>query len=252
MRTNSQRTKFRVDEENPYWISFSDLMSALLVVFILAVVALIIDLTQKSNQLKETIQNAENARKNIVEDIESELREKYNIFVMVSENNSVIRIPDTTLTFRPDSDRLPQNKMLRKNIEIIGRAIINAINKPFDASSNTNKKFRYEYLDTVFIEGHTDSDPSKKYKSNWVLSTYRAISLWEFWEKRVKKPLVKKTFNEMENSEGSKLFSVSGYADTRRVNEKENSKKQKQENRRIDIRFTIKRPKYKDVESILK
>ncbi len=33
-----------VDEENPYWMSFSDIMSALLVIFILASVILILRL----------------------------------------------------------------------------------------------------------------------------------------------------------------------------------------------------------------
>ena len=36
-----------VDEENPYWMSFSDIMSALLVIFILAAVALMVQLMEK-------------------------------------------------------------------------------------------------------------------------------------------------------------------------------------------------------------
>ncbi|MDU3956382.1 MAG: chemotaxis protein MotB, partial [Pseudomonas aeruginosa] len=35
-----------VDEENPYWMSFSDIMSALLVIFILASVILILQLME--------------------------------------------------------------------------------------------------------------------------------------------------------------------------------------------------------------
>ena len=34
------------DEENPYWISFSDIMSGLLIVFILAALALILELME--------------------------------------------------------------------------------------------------------------------------------------------------------------------------------------------------------------
>jgi len=64
-----------VDEENPYWISFSDLMSALLVIFILAVVALIIELTQtqeKIDQDIEQLKNAERARRDILYEIREE------------------------------------------------------------------------------------------------------------------------------------------------------------------------------------
>ena len=43
------------DEENPYWVSFSDLMSGLLIIFILAAVALIIELTQKSEKWDEVL-----------------------------------------------------------------------------------------------------------------------------------------------------------------------------------------------------
>jgi len=42
-----------VDEENPYWMSFSDIMSALLVIFILASVILILQLMEIQKELKE-------------------------------------------------------------------------------------------------------------------------------------------------------------------------------------------------------
>ena len=43
-----------VDEENPYWMSFSDMMSALLVIFILASVILILQLMEIQQELKES------------------------------------------------------------------------------------------------------------------------------------------------------------------------------------------------------
>ena len=81
MRTLSRSKPRNVDEENPYWVSFSDLMSALLVVFILAVVALIIELTQMKNKFDqdiESLRNAEKARRDILHDIRDELA-KMNI-----------------------------------------------------------------------------------------------------------------------------------------------------------------------------
>jgi len=41
-----------VDEENPYWMSFSDIMSALLVIFILASVILILQLMEIQKELE--------------------------------------------------------------------------------------------------------------------------------------------------------------------------------------------------------
>ena len=181
MRSILRPRPVRVDAENPYWISFSDLMSALLVVFILAAVALIIELTETQKKIEqdlEQLRNAEQARKDIPHEIRNELA-KRNIIVVIADNDTVLRIPETTLTFASNSYEIPDDEELRKSIEIIGSILHRTINKPFNESENG--LMRFEYLDTVFIEGHTDSRPSKRIKGNWGLSSYRAISLWEFW-----------------------------------------------------------------------
>ena len=54
--------------------------------------------------------------------------------------------------------------------------------------------------------------------------------------------------NELQNFNGQLLFSVSGYADTRRVDLIEETEEQRARNRRIDIRFTVKKPKLEDYE----
>ena len=51
----SSRSGAPVDEENPYWISFSDIMAGLLVIFVLAAVALILELEQKRDEWDKTI-----------------------------------------------------------------------------------------------------------------------------------------------------------------------------------------------------
>ncbi|MFT5700277.1 MAG: flagellar motor protein MotB [Desulforhopalus sp.] len=248
MRSSLRTQSVRVDEENPYWISFSDLMSALLVVFILAAVALIIELTETQKKIENDIQqlqNAEQARKDIIYEIKNELA-KQNITVIVADNDTVLRIPETTLTFKSNSYEIPEDEQLRKALEQIGFILHNTINKPFDDSKNG--LMRFEYLDTVFLEGHTDSQASRRVKGNWGLSSYRAISLWEFWEERL---AVSPTFSEMENAFGQKLFSVSGYAASRRVQLTEETPEQRTVNRRIDIRFTVKRPTISQLEEIV-
>jgi len=247
MRYSFQRKSVRVDEENPYWISFSDLMSALLVIFILATVALIIELTDKSNRIDESItqlQNAEQARKDILNEVKDELK-KLNIKVYIAENDSVLRIPDTTLTFSSNSYDIPGGSEDQKTIKSIGTVIYQAINKPLNTSGDSSQRFKY--LDTIFIEGHTDSLQTKKFKfGNWELSTLRANSLWKFWGQQ---RYASKSLGEMKNAFGQTLFSVSGYAASRRLNLVEKTSKQRKQNRRIDIRFTIKRPKITELEN---
>ncbi|ABK50004.1 chemotaxis protein MotB-related protein [Shewanella sp. ANA-3] len=232
------RGSTKVDEENPYWMSFSDLMSGLLVIFILAAVALIIELTQKSEQIDasiEELKKAEEARRNILIDIKEELA-KQNIHVEIVENDTVLRIPESTLSFESGKDTLPENTTVKNEVRLIGIALHKAI--------TTNE--RWKYLDTVFVEGHTDSNGIwYRGKGNWGLSTDRAVSIWKLWQTEIN---VAPKLSVLTNYNGQLLFSVSGYADTRRVDLQETTEEQRARNRRIDIRFTVKKPKIEDYE----
>jgi len=248
MRFNNRNKPPRVDEENPYWISFSDLMSALLVVFILAAVALVIELTETQQKIEQDItelRNAEQARRDILHEIRDELA-KYDIEIMIADNDSVLRIPETTLAFNSNSVDIPPSPKARKSISVIGRVLHTAIYRPFNVDENSKRRF--DYLDTVFIEGHTDSLPTKRKRGNWGLSVDRAISLWKYWETELS---VTPAFGELTNAHGNKLFSVSGYAATRRANEIEQTKDDRRANRRIDIRFTVKRPSISQLQDIV-
>lgn len=108
----------------------------------------------------------------------------------------------------------------------------------------------HNFIDTVFIEGHTDSVPAPRYKmGNWELSADRAISIWNHWREN-------KEFGEgiasLRNIRGEFLFSVSGYAETRRVIEDDDTPDKQKQNRRIDLRFTMKLPELGDLKDIKK
>ncbi len=229
-----------VDEENPYWVSFSDLMSALLVIFILAAIALIIELTQKTqnvdagiNQLKK----AQQARKDILYEVKDELAKRH-IQVLLAENDTIIRVPEKTLSFESGKNNIPQDEVTQAAVRHIGLVLQAAI----------DKNQRFKYLDTVFVEGHTDSIPIYyNGKGNWGLSADRAISVWHVWQDELD---VTPKLGDMENAFGQKLFSVSGYAATRRVQIQETTKEQRAGNRRIDIRFTVKKPSISELERI--
>ena len=237
----SRRVPTNVDEENPYWISFSDLMSALLVIFILAVLALIIELTQRTQDIDagiEELKKAEQARQDILHEVKDQLA-KQNIKVVIADNETVIRIPEQTLSFKSGQDVIPDD--MTDSVKNIGIILHTAI----------IKNERFKYLDTVFIEGHTDSIPIKfgkyKVKGNWGLSADRAITVWNLWRGGID---VTPTLNELLNHSNENLFSVSGYAATRRVQLDEKTPEQRAKNRRIDIRFTVKMPSIEDLESI--
>jgi flagellar motor protein MotB len=113
-------------------------------------------------------------------------------------------------------------------------------------------------LDTVFIEGHTDSVPNNREMGNWGLSTYRAISLWKFWTETPGQLSELKRLHTIpiDPAQNPKpLISVSGYADTRSTHgliDGKGLREDRPEDRRIDIRFTLVSSEKKDLEELHK
>lgn len=254
MRLSGRRSGRRTETAGEsYWISFTDLMSALLFIFILAVVVLVLQLAEhqeslasQQDQLQEQQQrferqiidlgSAEQVRQDMLLEIRDEL-EAQGIDVLVTENNSVLSIPSENLGFEASSYELePSYESVAR---IIGTAISTAI----------RVDERLQFLDTVFVEGHTDNADFAGLEGtgNWGLSTFRAISLWRFWEKDLPADL---HLGTLVSSEGSPLFSVSGYGETRPVQVDQTSEEAKAKNRRIDIRFTVMGPTADDLAEI--
>lgn len=254
MRSNHSQKGPNIEDENPYWLSFSDIMAGLLVIFILAAIALMIELTQKTqafdDQIRE-LEKAERIREELIQEIAKELNQK-NIPVTISDNDTVLRIPEEVLTFKQGKFNIPEDPIFRMTSLEIGKVLYTSI----------IRDDRFEYLDTIFIEGHTDRIPyfNKRVKGNWGLSTFRAISVWEFWNSEL--PFGEK-LDRLRNHNGKPLFSVSGYAQTRPLpctvdentsfdcpNEELEKSDKLRKNRRIDIRFTVKRPAIKDYRDV--
>lgn len=241
MRIGSTRTPVNVDEDNPYWMSFSDILSGLLVLFILASVVLILQLMEKQTEFDEEVlilRQAESVRKTILEEAAEALQER-GIKVSVSENHTVLSISNSLLGFETNAyDIQPRYQDTALEIgEVLSEVI--------------QKDDRIQYLDTVFIEGHTDNRPSIGFmgKGNWGLSSFRAISLWQFWNSALDDG---HKLDRLSNKEGLPLFSVSGYAETRPVIADQKTEEDYRLNRRIDIRFTIRRPSSAEYEEIKK
>lgn len=201
--------------------------------------ALILELMQTRVNVSDAIEEiakAEKIRQDILHEIKTELLKK-DIVVEISDNETVLRIPDKQLSFASNQYAIPKNTKTRTAILKIGQALYTAI----------TKDGRQAYLDTIFIEGHTDSRPSHRKMGNWGLSTYRAISIWNFWDNEMDDAYELK---ELRNTNNIPLFSMSGYAAQRPVCEAEKDDICRARNRRIDIRFTVKRPTISDVTNV--
>jgi flagellar motor protein MotB len=185
--------------------------------------------------------------KDMICGIRDDLRNE-GIYVIADTNNMSIKIND-------ENDRNPNHKKLRFDS---GQC---AISKDYQDTANQIGAVLYKVLkntnnlallDTVFIEGHTDSqnyqirDKSGVIRDgNWTLSTERAISLWEFWISSPGrwielKELKSRPLNP--NMEPKPLISVSGYGSTRSTHssyELKTLNDDRAEDRRIEIRFTL-------------
>lgn len=225
--------------ENPYWMSFSDMMSGMLIIFILVCIALLYQLTQMRDNYAanmEELSKSIRVRYDIIHEIQKELAQK-NIEVYISDNDTVLRIPEVVLHF--DTNRHEIKNEHKETAEEIGRALYEAI----------AKDDRWEHLETVFVEGHTDSKQARDNpRYNWDLSAMRAISLWQYWLENTD---FGPRLRDFRNKDNKRLFSVSGYADSRPVegsisqNMREDDLRRQ---RRIDIRFTTRQPTFLEYE----
>lgn len=245
--TRARQSADKAQKETNYWSSFTDVMTGVLFVFILVVVVLAIQLMQaqkefeaQADDLSEQIESsskAENIRKDMLDSIQKDL-ESEGIEVVVSQNGSVISIPNELLGF--DRGSYDIEKQYKSKSLTIGKVVAREIEAHNGA----------EFLDTVFVEGHTDNADYQGLEGtgNWGLSTFRAISLWKLWEKELPS---RHQLASMQGPDGQPLFSVSGYSDTRPMNADQSTDLGAAANRRIDIRFTIIRAdsdKLKEIE----
>lgn len=251
----------RDEASDPYWVSFTDLLTALLFVFILAMLAFMAQVGQKQQELAQlendltaridTLQDqrsaigdevaklstAESVRAQVLTETSQRLAD-LGITVEIDDGQSLLSIPSEELGFASGSYAISADH--RSRALAIGGALQEIL----------SEGDRAQHLDTVFIEGHTDARPFAGLNGmgNWGLSTFRAISLWQLWVEELPDD---RRLDTMKNAAGDDLVSVSGYAHTRPLEGSATGLLDAPENRRIDIRITIVRPSSDDLEAIL-
>ena len=240
--TSRRGQRAPTDDGNPYWISFSDIMAGILVIFILAVVFLILQLSQRQELVDRAIteiQSINQIRETMLVEIKEEL-ERRGIRVLISEDKTILRLPEDLLAFETLQYEIPEDR--KTTVAEIGEVILSAV----------TRDERFKHIDTIFVEGHTDSRRAARFMSglgNWGLSTARAISVWKYWSEEL--PFGSE-LRALRNPRGEPLFSVSGYGDTRRIEPEDDTAEKQRANRRIDVRFSMRTPVIEDFEAIRK
>ena len=217
------------------WMSFSDITTGLLFIFLLITMTMMYlaredqreyrELQQKEAELqkkyREILAREEQLRHH-VEEVNQKISssreqtlavmdrvvsalDRHGITVSADRSNYVIHIRDSQLKFESGEYSVPAG--YRQNVRTMAKVLYQILGEDADS------QMRIGYLDTVFIEGHTDSMVYNRPEifGNWGLSALRAISVWNFM-------IGDESGEDLEkfrNSDGRPLFSVSGYADTR-------------------------------------
>ncbi len=221
------KKKISVYQADVFNTSISDLMSGLLAIFILVLCYFILNFSQATAQLSEN----DTKRAEILLEIQDAMKEA-GVDVIVDQEHGILRIPEGILFDVGSADIKPAGHKVIKKLSSVMEFVL------------SDEKFKGS-VETVFIEGHTDNMPINNafFSSNWDLSTKRAINTWNMMKES------EPGLNNLVNRNNQKVFSCSGYADTRPVDANNNVESRRQ-NRRIDIRFSMSPPRVKDVQIV--
>ncbi|MEG2246664.1 MAG: OmpA family protein [Romboutsia sp.] len=153
------------EEETGFWISFSDLMASILIIFILLFVYKLVEYQANLSEKEQQIQELTSTRVKIIEMLQEEF-EKENIDINIDPKTGTIKLNESILFDTSKSQLKEEGKdFAKKFIPIYVKILLG------------NKEVRSQ-LSQIIIEGHTDDVGS--YMSNLKLSQDRTLSVAEF------------------------------------------------------------------------
>ena len=262
-------------EENHYYLSISDLMTSILLIFILILAYVMLTFQIRTKDAENQIRIAKikiNAAEIKINKAEIKTKEaeikvislkkreirlskktkqiKQNIENrknLLEEIKKDLQSKDINITINTNTGnlRLKSDLLFKRGSADISDKGKNQIDEISKIINRKMKEQKYKSsIDTIFIEGHTDTVPihSKQFKSNKELSAQRAINTFSEMISSTKNSI-----SSLKNKEGRHLLSYSGYSSTRpRCIEKEAKKEDlaicRAENRRIEFYFTVNTP----------
>jgi flagellar motor protein MotB len=223
---SSKNIKSEKVEEAGYLASASDLMIGLLFVFIIMVVMLSqrVDSIQKGESVNDPLASA-------VLIIGQKFKEA-GLNVVIDPQSGVIGLPADAL-FGFNSAVLNENSMqtLKKARESLVKILPCYVHsertvRPLDCPPNEEQA----EIDTIFIEGHTDSKPLQQGNyTNWHLGLDRARAVYEV--------LTEGKPQSYQNERKLDVFGISSYADKRLV--KSIGIEDAERSRRVELRFIL-------------
>ena len=209
--------KKRSQEEEPgFWISFSDLMASILIIFILLFVYKLVEYQASLSEKEQQIQELTSTRVKIIEMLQEEF-EKENIDINIDPKTGTIKLNESILFDTSKSELKKEGKeFAKKFIPIYVRILLG------------NEDIRSQ-LSQIIIEGHTDDVGS--YMSNLKLSQDRTLSVTKF--------LLDDEFDYKYKKDLQEYITLNGRSYSDPILNK-NGKINRGASRRVEIKFRLK------------
>lgn len=163
MLTKYQKLLKPDNEEDHFWPSFTDLLTTILLCFILIFIAMMIIKSLQIEEMKKTIDQIMGVREKLVSELKSEFSEGADI--EVDEKTGAI-IFDTEILFPYDDATLKKDSFSFLD-EFVPRYLDILLQDGYE-----------DYIAEIIIEGHTDRDGSYLY--NLELAQDRAYSVAKY------------------------------------------------------------------------
>lgn len=210
------KKKRNQEEEAGYWLSFSDLMASILIIFILLFVHKLIEYQATISEKEKQIQELTSTREDIIEKLKEEF-EKENIDINIDSKTGAIKLDESILFDTSKSE-------LKKEGKDFSREFIPVYVKILLGDENIK-----EQLSQIIIEGHTDDRGS--YMSNLKLSQDRTLSVAQF--------LLSDGFNYKYKDGLQKYITLNGRSYSEPILD-DKGKIDRDASRRVEIKFRLK------------
>ncbi|MBK5910628.1 hypothetical protein CCR85_03860 [Rhodothalassium salexigens] len=233
------------DQEDSVFVSMTDMMVGLLLIFLI----LLLHYALKAVEVIDSADAETRARAALLTEIQGRL-DTAGVAVEVSEDGSVIRLPEDQLRFDTNTANIkPQYEPgLRTVADVFARmvpcfgyldgfdrAVCGAMDNPHDV-----------WVESIFLEGHTDCEGAAA--RNWTLSSERAVEVFRFLTEQ--RPELAELRSRAPDLGGQRVLGVVGFADRRPAQHFDAgapaceafTEQQKAQNRRIDFRFVMGSP----------
>lgn len=170
-----QRNSFQNKSEDSYWMSISDMMSALMIIFLFVSISFMLKVQQQQQQMTEIIVEYKNIKSEIYKALYEEFNEDFKFWDAIIDKKTLsIKFQEPEVLFASGSSQL--NPKFKQILDDFFPRYISII---------TQEKYK-NVIQEIRIEGHTSSEwygqanTSQAYFKNMELSQARTRSVLEY------------------------------------------------------------------------